>query len=177
MLLGGRDVLMAGGGFPPVRFIRCIVVTTRGLQQDNKRITQWCKMEFLNAAGEVFRYPSNTTYTMSTVFRNSSSESPLQALRYSTNYKFCVEISQGSPNANLPVVITYDLGSASLDVSVYSKWRIYTANDTGTHPDRNPSLQLWASSDGVDYKKLDEVDYSSFPSASRALAFTRRLKI
>lgn len=55
------------------------------------------------------------------------------------------------------MTLLYDLKTPRLDLSVYSKWSWYTANDTYTQVGRNPTLfKLQVSNDNMKWLTIDQ---------------------
>lgn len=174
--------MMGGIKFPlpPYRYMKIIIprVAAPEANNQNEYNVQVSKLDIIDLQGQYFNYPAATSYTISHVFNENSGEGPLQLLRHSTSYKMCICISKNVyPPQNFPVEIVYDFKSPVLDTNVYSRWQIYTSNDTynGGGAKRNPSMQLLFGIDGSTWRLADEVSYTDFPNANKRLAFTRTL--
>ena len=174
-MMGGVQIPM-----PPYRYMKIIIPRVAGAETNglNEYNVQVSKLDIINSQDQYFNYPSNTSFTLSHVYRENSGEDPLQLLKHSTSYKMCICISKFvNPPENFPVEVVYDFKSQVLDTDIYSRWRIYTSNDTyhGQGARRNPSMQLLFGVDGETWRLADDVPYTDFPNANKRLAFTRTL--
>lgn len=86
-----------------------------------------------------------------------------------TDTKLCLRYFK-----TLPFYVTFDLGSACLDITKYDRYQWYTANDTVKYPTRSPmSWQLYMSANGDNFILVDNVEnYANLPNANNTLAYT-----
>lgn len=72
-----------------------------------------------------------------------------------------------------PLWFVVDLGDETLDLTIYNRYRWYTANDTASQPARNPTgWALYASEDNVNWILLDYVENQDPTNANYSLAYT-----
>ena len=168
--------MIRGEHQPLYRFMRLIIPQLRGADSSYRYDVQFSKLDLVDSADQYFDYPATTSYTMSPVYRINKGEDPLKALTHSVYNKLCLAVSYyKNPPIHFPLIITYDFGSAILDTKIFNRWWVYTSNDTQQYPVRNPSIELYFSSDGVTYDLADSVTYNYFPDTNYTRAFVRPL--
>lgn len=93
-----------------------------------------------------------------------------------TDTKFCALYGKNGTKT-LPFYVTFDLGSACLDIAKFSRYQWWTANDTAKYPHRSPtSWKLFISTDGVNFALVDKVEnYANLPTANNSIAYTSKL--
>ena len=141
------------------RYIRFVVDAIR---TSSTAITQLSRFEFLDVNNNVYSYPSGTT--VSTTFTNyASNEAPAMIIDGNVNTKFCALWTAGG-------YLQIDLGSANcIDVSKYSRFRWYTANDV---EGRDPtSFKVLFSTDGTNFIEGVTVTNASITTARKSLAY------
>lgn len=141
------------------RYIRFVVDAIR---TSSTAITQLSRFEFLDVNNNVYSYPSGTT--VSTTFTNyASNEAPVMIIDGNVNTKFCALWTAGG-------YLQIDLGSANcIDVSKYSRFRWYTANDV---EGRDPvSFKVLFSTDGTNFIEGVTVTNASITTARKTLAY------
>lgn len=118
--------------------------------------------QFLDVDNNVYSYPSGTTVSTS-MSNYSSSEGPDNILDGNVNTKFCCPWSAGG-------YLQINLGgSDSIDISKYSRFRWYTANDADW---RDPtSFRVLFSTDGTNFIEGVTVTNASITTSRHALAY------
>ena len=141
------------------RYIRFVIDTKRG-NKDN--YTQLSMFQFLDVDNNVYSYPSGTTVSTS-MSNYSSSEGPGNILDGNVNTKFCCPWSAGG-------YLQINLGgSDGIDISKYSRFRWYTANDGDW---RDPtSFRVLFSTDGTNFIEGVTVTNASITTSRHALAY------
>lgn len=143
------------------KYIKLHISATNG----SKRYMQLSKIVFGNDFGTL-AYPSGTTCTGS-LPASSSSEDADKLIDGSTSTKYCCSWLS---NRGCDIIITFPTGS-ELDVTQYTYWSWYTANDDAT---RDPtSWQLYGAnqSDFSDAVLLDSITNFSPTSTRKAFAY------
>lgn len=141
------------------RYIRFVIDAKRG---NNDNYTQLSMFQFLDVDNNVYSYPSGTTVSTS-MSNYSSSEGPDNILDGNVNTKFCCPWSAGG-------YLQINLGgSDSIDISKYSRFRWYTANDADW---RDPtSFRVLFSTDGTNFIEGVTVTNASITTSRHALAY------
>ena len=141
------------------RYIRFVIDAKRG-NKDN--YTQLSMFQFLDVDNNVYSYPSGTTVSTS-MSNYSSSEGPGNILDGNVNTKFCCPWSAGG-------YLQINLGgSDGIDISKYSRFRWYTANDADW---RDPtSFRVLFSTDGTNFIEGVTVTNASITTSRHALAY------
>lgn len=141
------------------RYIRFVVDAKRG---NNDNYTQLSMFQFLDVDNNVYSYPSGTTVSTS-MSNYSSSEGPGNILDGNVNTKFCCPWSAGG-------YLQINLGgSDGIDISKYSRFRWYTANDSDW---RDPtSFRVLFSTDGTNFIEGVTVTNASITTSRHALAY------
>lgn len=148
---------------------RYIKLLMTALANASKTIVQISELEFVDASGNKFAWPSGTiaTSTIATSDSGETPETPDMLIDGSTATKYC------STQFVTGAYVLLDLGDGNgVDVIRYNKWRWYTANDTATYPERNlKDFSLLGSNDGTTFDVLDAVTNYSAPASNYALAY------
>lgn len=151
---------------PPVtgfRYIRLDILKKRA----SDSYIQLSDVRFKTSAGVFFTWPSSTICT-STTSPTGSGENASKLIDGNTSTKFCTFANTTS--------ITFDMGSNKyVDISEYTQWCWYTANDG---PNRDPvSFTLYGSQDGTNWVELDSAVDASITTTRKALAYTGNLSV
>lgn len=142
------------------RYIQFVIHAVRGGGADS--YTQLSRLEFVDKSGNIYQYPLGTTVATN-MTGYAATESPINIIDGNVNTKFCVPyISDG--------YFTIDLGiSNSIDLSQYSSFQWYTANDGDW---RDPvSFSMWFSVDGSSFEKAVTVTDAQITKDRYALAY------
>lgn len=151
---------LSGLKFANFRYIRFVVNAIKG---GSDVFTQLSRLEFIDANGSLYKYPVGTTVS-SSMTGYSSAESPASIIDGNVNTKFCAPWGAGG-------YLTIALGSSeTIDISRYSRFQWYTANDCDW---RDPiSFEVQFSNDGVNFVKGAVVTNASITSSRYTLAYT-----
>lgn len=167
------------GVFPPMRYFRLRVDSVAGTDRWSYQTgycMQFSRIEFLNGAGELFQYPSSTTATATNIGGAASSEDLKNCLDHKTSTKTCLTDCFAARTE--PVYITFDMKSQCLDLTRYSRWQWWTANDTSGYPNRNlKTYSLEVSADGEDWITVDAVVDGHYTSSNYSLAYEGTIDI
>ena len=153
------------------RYLRMTITAKRS---STENLLQLSEIKLVTTNGTAFAWPSGTSVSAKVSTGNvstSSSETPAKLIDNSVSTKMCAQNGK-----NLPCTITIDLGSGkSIDLSVYSRWQWYTANDVAN---RDPtSFSFSASNDGVKWVELNAATNATVTTSRRALAYTGNLDL
>ncbi len=153
------------------RYLRMTITAKRS---STENLLQLSEIKLVTTNGTAFAWPSGTSVSAKVSNGNvstSSSETPAKLIDNSVSTKMCAQNGK-----NLPCTITIDLGSGkSIDLSVYSRWQWYTANDVAN---RDPtSFSFSASNDGVKWVELNAATNATITTSRRALAYTGNLDL
>ena len=172
-----RNATTRYGGFPYVgtNAVDCVVsarylrMEIRQKRSSSENLLQLSEIKLVNTNGVAFSWPSGTTVSATCgtgKASTSSSETPQKLIDNSVSTKFCAQNGK-----NLPCRITIDLGNGrSVDLSTYSQWQWYTANDVAN---RDPvSFAFLVSNDGEQWVELDSSSTATITTTRRALAYT-----
>lgn len=123
------------------RYIRFVINATRG---STDAYTQLSKLEFIDIDNNVYSYPSGAAVS-TTLTGYPASEPPSSIIDGSVDTKFCTLFSSSG-------YVQIDLGAAErIDLSKYSRFRWYTANDGDW---RDPiSFEVRFSTDGTTFSE------------------------
>lgn len=147
--------------FANFRYIRFVVNAIKG---GSDAYTQLSRLEFIDAEGNLYKYPAGTTVSTS-MTGYPASEPPASIIDGNVNTKFCAPY--GGAGNHLTIAIG---GSETIDISRYSRFQWYTANDGEW---RDPiSFEVQFSNDGVNFVKGAVVTNASITSTRYALAYT-----
>lgn len=146
--------------FANFRYIRFVINAIKG---GSDSYTQLSRLEFLDAEGNLFKYPAGTTVS-SSMTGYPANEPPASIIDGNVNTKFCAPWSAGG-------YLTVALGSSeTIDISRYSHFQWYTANDGEW---RDPiSFEVQFSNDGTNFIKGAVVTNASITSSRYTLAYT-----
>ena len=138
------------------KYIRWTITANR----NNIAVTQMSEFEICDNSWTKMARPSWTTITGSIIW--PSGETVDKLIDGSTSTKYC-------PNGSLPIVITIELW-AEIDLSVYNKYKRYTANDeSGRDP---KSWTIEASRDWSNWDTVSTVTNANITTTRYALAWT-----
>lgn len=110
---------VSGLSFDTYRYIRFNIYAIRGNGGDS--YVQLSRLEFLDQNGNLYNYPSGTTISTN-LTGYPASEPPQSIIDKNVNTKVC---APWGGYAHL----TIDLGSSRINISKYSRFQYYTAND------------------------------------------------
>lgn len=146
--------------FANFRYIRFVINAIKG---GNDNYAQLSRLEFIDAEGNLYKYPAGTTVSTS-LTSYPANEPPASVIDGNVNTKFCTVWSAGG---HLTIALG---GSETIDISRYSRFQWYTANDSEW---RDPvSFEVQFSNDGVNFVKGAVVTNASITSTRYALAYT-----
>lgn len=128
-------------------------------------VWQVSRLDFVDSSDTRFSYPNGTTVTPNNG-NFPSNEQPKNLLDGNTGTKACCN------SFTLPQILTIDMQSEALDLSIYNRWQWYTANDTATDPGRNlKSFTMEVSVDGTNWLNFTSVVNGSYTTANYSLAY------
>lgn len=165
--VGTNEVDQAGGS---ARYLRMTITAKRS---STETFLQLSEIKLVTTNGTAFSWPAGTSVYATMNGANpqygSSGETEAKLVDNSTSTKMCAR-------ANMPCVITIDLGSGkTVDLSAYSRWQWYTANDVAN---RDPtSFSFSASNDGARWVELNAATNATITTTRRALAYTGNLDL
>lgn len=142
---------------------RYIIFTIYALRGTGS-IVQFSEIKFLDSSGNVFPWPSGTVVT-SSIDATSDRENAAKVIDGSVDTKFCsTKYASGA-------YIDIDLGPGNyIDLSVYTQWQWYTANDS---PERDPvDFIISVSNDVASSIVVDGVKGATITENRKSLAYT-----
>ena len=159
---------------------RYMKIQFNSFASDNtEKFIQMSELKFIDADGNAKAWPNGVTIlggsTAVAVDWTSETwtESPKYLFDGSTSTKFCGYF----PNSTeMPAWFTVDLGDPSsgggIDLSVYTRYQWWTANDSTQHHRCPGSWQIFVSNDGTSFTCIDEVTSFTSVNQNYALAYT-----
>ena len=154
----------------PARYVRMTITAKRA---STETYVQLSEIKLVSTNGTAFSWPTGTSVSATmnggSLRYGSSGETEAKLVDNSVSTKLCAY-------AYLPCVITIDIGiGKSVDLTTYSRWQWYTANDA---VNRDPvSFSFAASNDGERWVELDSATSATITTTRRALAYTGRLNV
>lgn len=144
-----------------VSYLKFVITKNRG----NGGTTQLSEFKFTDANDSPFDF-TGSTVTADTSHPGFNGEGPQNIIDNSLATKYCT--GGGVPSAASPITLTITLGS-TLDISTYSIWSWYTANDSS---DRDPvSFALYGSVDGTTWNLIEEVEDATITTNRQTKAY------
>lgn len=152
------------------RYLRMTITAKRS---STEGMLQLSEIKLVSTNGTAFSWPAGTfvsaTMNGASPRYGNSNETAAKLVDNSVATKMCA-------NASLPCVITIDMGSGNAaDLSIYSRWQWYTANDV---QNRDPTtFSFSASNDGIKWVELNAATNATITTSRRALAYTGNLDL
>lgn len=163
------------------RYLKIVILTKYDKASTNHYI-QMSEWQFIDADGNRFVPPATPTVdsldSFDPILQNRDLTSFADHVKNlfdgSTSTKMCVfGMKDGSTTEPCPCWFVVDFGSECLDLTTYNRYRWYTANDTSSCQNRNPTgWALYVSNDNEKWTLVDRVENQNTPLTNYTLAYT-----
>ena len=177
-MIAARQTLWINGKKTTV--FRYLKIKFNSAASDNVGFIQMSEFKFIDADGNAKTYPNGVTVVGGSDFSagdwtdTSWSEGPRYLFDNSVYTKLCFYILNSS--SDMPAWFVVDLGDpqdgGGIDLSVYTRYQWWTANDNATQYRCPGSWQIFVSNDGTSFTCIDEVTSFTSVNQNYALAYT-----